>query len=503
MIEEVKELLKKNKNPCVITDFDYTLTDYSSYSSIGVFSNYLEEEYCKKKEIIDKQIKNLKQDEEDHFYELWKRKIELLQKYANPEIIDQITNDNNFILRDEGIDLLEYCRDNKIDVYILSSGCKEVIEQVLIKNKINFSNITLIANSYTKPITKVITPRNKKEFFQKDYSLYIQMGDEKEDFFIKNNCHYVEYFKDYAFRILSKHKNKKCQYGLCLYKDKKAFYKTVFTNIENEIKGYELVSKYFQVPKLICYNENMILYEYIEDFLDKSLYDYLYINPKLHIDYPLILNQYKESLKHIKQVEEQELKNDLFYQQRVSILEKYSKNPEYQDYQDLFLTIKDKISKKKKLHAFVSQGDPTDTNITTTGIFCDFENGGYNSIVGELAIFIISILSHGAWIYPKYNSKVYCIKKSKQKNLNITDKNIELILNYLEFFKTNLNDQVIKELNEYLKYYICFRILTPIDIDSMDKKDKMLILKELSLFYQTKNLEEIIQMIRGWKYEIS
>ena len=194
MMNKVKKMIEEEKDSCVVMDFDYTLTDYSSYSSIGVFSNYLCQEYVSKKRIIDNKIENMEEDNMEEFYQLWFQKIMLLNKYVNNRIVNKIVSGNNFVLRSELVDLLKYCHDMKIPVYIISSGCKEIIDRVLTSNKIKYDNIIVIANSFTKLSDKVVTPRNKKEFFDKKYSFYIQIGDEKTDFYIKNNSYYIEYF---------------------------------------------------------------------------------------------------------------------------------------------------------------------------------------------------------------------------------------------------------------------------------------------------------------------
>lgn len=40
MKDRILKMMQK-EDVCIIMDFDYTITDYSSYSSIGVFKNYL------------------------------------------------------------------------------------------------------------------------------------------------------------------------------------------------------------------------------------------------------------------------------------------------------------------------------------------------------------------------------------------------------------------------------------------------------------------------------
>ena len=51
-----------------------------------------------------------------------------------------------------------------------------------------------------------------------------------------------------------------------------------------------------------------------------------------------------------------------------------------------------------------------------------FINLWYNSLVGEIAIFIASILTHGSRIYPKYNKNAYMIKNVDSTNYKLTEK---------------------------------------------------------------------------------
>ena len=39
-----KMIISFKKNLNIVLDFDYTMTNFSSYSSIGVFSNYLDDD---------------------------------------------------------------------------------------------------------------------------------------------------------------------------------------------------------------------------------------------------------------------------------------------------------------------------------------------------------------------------------------------------------------------------------------------------------------------------
>ena len=243
MINEVKKILNESNDSVIIMDFDYTLTDYSSYSSIGVFKNYLSEEYIKAKKVIDNKIDSLLSENNTNITELWSKKIQLLNKHADLNLVNRIINDDNLILREKLISILKLSYKNNVPVYIISSGCKEIIEQVLIKNNINFKNIHIIANSFLKPSCKTITPYNKKEFFHEKNQTYLLFGDQKDDFFIKENAYYFEFFNDDNFRTISSCNNKKCTYGLCLYKDKISFYKINIKFFKNRKKTFLIISK--------------------------------------------------------------------------------------------------------------------------------------------------------------------------------------------------------------------------------------------------------------------
>ena len=494
MKDRILKMMQK-EDVCIIMDFDYTITDYSSYSSIGVFKNYLGKKYCIRKEKIDNAISQLEKNNDELLEMLWRKKIDLLHEFVNEDFLNKINVSDNFIIRNEIKIILKKANELNIPVYIISSGCGEVIEKVLSDNRLDYNNIQIIANYILKQ-NNVITPKNKKSFLNIKYSNYIVFGDNIDDFFIKENNYNVKYYKDCKFRKLSEFQNKKCTFGIGLYKGEKIFYKTIFNGLKNELEGYKLVSKYYRVPKIINYSHDMIIYEYLKNFTDKTLYDYLYINNKLVINYKKIFNSYKRSLKNIISLNENDLKNNLFYKKRLYQIDVYINDNSYKKYLPILLDIKKHIESEKKLYSFVSQGDPTDTNITVDGEFCDFENGGYNSLVGEIAIFIVSILFFGGCIYPKYNSNAYKIR-DKWKISKPNEKNIELLLKYLKMFRENLDENVIQELDRYLKYYICFRLLTPINVSIMSKSDQKIIIKNLLDFYNLKNFDEIIDKIGG------
>lgn len=298
---------------------------------------------------------------------------------------------------------------------------------------------------------------------------------------------------------LSSYQNKKCIYGLGTFEGKSIFYKTMFNDLKEELNGYNIVSKYYKVPKIISYDNDLIIYEYNKSLINKSIFDYLYINDELILDITSIFNQYKSSLKDIKYLNEEEVSNKKFYKDRINMLDDLINDNEYKKYHSSFKKIKEKLLEDKKLYSFVSQGDPTDTNITVDGLFCDFENGGYNSLVGEIAIFIASILTHGPRIYPKYNKKAYMIKNVDLNNIKFSKKNINLVLEYLNFYKENLNREQIEELDKYLKYYLCFRMISPIKLEVMDDIDKEYVLDLINKFMKINSFDELIVLVNNWE----
>ena len=90
-----KMVISFKKNLNIVLDFDYTMTNFSSYSSIGVFSNYLDDDYKKKKARIDKKIQaNISNENVVENY--WKKKFLLLKEFVSEEIIKKIVEDNCF-----------------------------------------------------------------------------------------------------------------------------------------------------------------------------------------------------------------------------------------------------------------------------------------------------------------------------------------------------------------------------------------------------------------------
>jgi len=319
------------------------------------------------------------------------------------------------------------------------------------------------------------------------------------------------------------YKNYKSTFGVKTISNKKYFYKQT-KNINEEIEGFNIVNSIYIIPKIIYCDNTEIIYEYKKELEAKTIHEYLYNDNKLHINYSKIFNQYKKSLKTLVIKEEIEFRNSNFFKKRTNQLEKYLKeeslnntyilnNKEY-SLTNIIKDIKETLEKDKKLKGMLTLGDPTDTNISTTGIFTDFECAGYNSIVGEIAILFASLTTHGSYFYPKYNGNAYILRtnllfdypKYKQElvyfdnpdnkcillpKFTILRKNKKVLLKFLKFYNKYFKDDM--EFNKYLKYYICMRILTPLDLTKMDKYDQKTITALVIYYYN--NITDITSLI--------
>jgi hypothetical protein len=55
----------------------------------------------------------------------------------------------------------------------------------------------------------------------------------------------------------------------------------------------------------------------------------------------------------------------------------------------------------------ISQGDPTEPNITEPLYWLDFEHAGRNALAADLANFLWYLLGMGGWLVPAYQPHVY------------------------------------------------------------------------------------------------
>lgn len=158
-------------------------------------------------------------------------------------------------------------------------------------------------------------------------------------------------------------------------------------------------------------------------------------------------------------------------------------------------------NKNKKHQCILCQGDPNTLNISSTPCFFDLATAGYNPIIGELAIAIISTLIYDNYFCPKYHSKSYYLHELAIEQSSLFEPNLhykynkstiyinsdiltsdirkKYILSYLEILKKN-NIRIGKE----IKYYIIMRLLCVFNVRKMLKKDYYYSLYLVCYFYK-------------------
>lgn len=532
---EIYNILQANNKSTLLIDFDHTITTFDSQTSIGVFAKILNQKYVKLKNKIDSKVDSCHNPLYLKF--LWFKKIYLLKVFDAKKYINKAIK--YFMINPNFIKLFDYCKNNRIKIIICSSGYKPLIEAVLRKNNLNY--IKVIGN---KKLFRIITPLNKNKFIGSKIENPIIIGDniadinmsktKKLSIGICNNLYEYDNLKqifDYVIlwniTVIKECNTSKSTIGICLYNNQKYFFKSIDEK-NNELIKYELIKKYYNVSKIAIKYNKYIIYEYIEDFDGKTINNYLYGTEK-KINIKSIIAQYHNSINSTLIIKnEKECESAQYFLGRTYLVKDYIKDLDYgslimnDKIYDIKFVLNDiilNIEKRKKIYAFISQGDPTDTNITTTGFFTDFEKSGYNSLISEFAIIFVSLFSHGRYFYPKYNKKAYVINKAiinkfnkykiknnycidngniyiKEFDIKLPEKNKKLILSFIDLYLHNSNYVKYSTDFSLIKYYICMRLLTPINVNTMDKDDKITILTLVMYIYDNvNNLQDLKKLI--------
>lgn len=181
--DKIKELSNISADDLyILTDFDGTITKNSSDSSwASIFKNpmvskeFIEEciklfNYYHKYE-IDESISL--QEKILIMNEWYNKNIETLKKFKiTKEIINYSANNESIMdFRDGAKDFLEKMNSKGVPIIVISAGVGNIIQQFLVKNKCNYSNIYICSNflEYENGIVKglrdnnLIHPLNKNE----------------------------------------------------------------------------------------------------------------------------------------------------------------------------------------------------------------------------------------------------------------------------------------------------------------------------------------------------
>ena len=530
----VIDILEKVQCKTLIIDFDYTITKKKSHTSIGVFGDILDISLRDQKEI------NGKADDSKipiYMKYHWKKKIKLLEKYNACSYLKEASN--LFYVNPNIKKILEYCNDSNIKVIILSSGYKPLIEYLLNKYNIKYDVL------YASDDKQVITPLSKNKVIKEKYDNAVVVGDSIHDANMYKRsvcsigiCHDVlEYDKmkkhfDYVIleniKIINSFEGPKSKVGILENNSKRYFFKEKNENSIKEVEGFNNIKDFYKTSNLCIETDKYIIYEYIKELFTNTLNDYFY-GKEDRIVMPLILNSYKNAMRNsMVLIDEKDTKTSKFFKGRLDHIEKLLKSIEYEkiiinkDNYEIKIILKDLISeirKDKEVHAFLTNGSPTDGNITTNGYITDFENAGYNSVVSEISILFVSFFTHGSYFYPKYNEQDYPSHVASLKTYNnykpnikyktikdtiyvneydfkINSKNKEVLLEFLKMYKTSPFYENYKNEFKYLKYYIFMRLLTPITLDQMSSYDMVSILTLIiDINNKVKDLETLIHYI--------
>ena len=321
-------------------------------------------------------------------------------------------------------------------------------------------------------------------------------------------------------------KTNKGIFGLKKIKGKTYFYKKCFESILPEIEGYFSVYKKFKVPSLISFNteKNNVIYEYIDELFSSTLNDCLFFDR--NIDLNSIITQLTSPFKNIIYDCKNNVKNNKFFNGRLKIIDEYLKN--IQDievvvnnnlktsfYENL-KKIRNEILREGRVPCAITQGDPTDLNISKNGYFTDFEVSGLNSIIYEIAVFIGSFLVNSYYYYIKYmNSAHGLLKKRLEKYSNyikyqLTKEKNCISINITKLLPKLYKDLILAYLDEIKKYrkylegfhlgkVIAMRFISPVDLRNIkDENDYFLILAIVSIFVnKIETLHDLYNFIKG------
>ena len=247
-----------------------------------------------------------------------------------------------------------------------------------------------------------------------------------------------------------------------------------------------------------------------------------------------ILKIYDKNLYNIKR--NVTSKNDIFFKKRV-----FSRLIKWYNNCDLFnkeIYINDNIcnitkiiqnvfeyfNHQRNVECFFTEGDPNTLNIGLDPCFFDLETCGYNSILGELAITIISVLFFDNYYCPKYHNqsyfnheKIFEIYKKYYPNITYKEYNNKIFLTgeikssyiracYIEEYLKILKKHDIF-LNNDLFNYIVMRLLCVFDIRNMEKIDSYYIIYLINYFNQIlkddviENLLKMVSKLKEDSYE--
>lgn len=315
--------------------------------------------------------------------------------------------------------------------------------------------------------------------------------------------------------------------GSFIWDNKKYFFKLV--NIQDycdELNGY-LESQNSLPVKEIIYNDYfsdskyIIIYEYENTIgINKGLLNDLLVKYDIKKNITnaaisrinKILSVYNKNLKKIKVLNSS--LNDRFFIDRISsrLKEWYQNDKNFSKY--IFINgskcksinkIIDEVTnyflEKKMQVCFFSQGDPNTLNIALKPCFFDLVTAGYNSVIGEFAIMLVSTLIYDNYFCPKYHSESYFLHEKALKQyilfepfIEVNDRKYSCIEINCTFKSSNIRKEYVFRyiemlkknnifINSDIKYYIVMRLLSVFNVEKMETKDYFYSIYLVEYFY--------------------
>lgn len=317
------------------------------------------------------------------------------------------------------------------------------------------------------------------------------------------------------------------------------FYKVL--NKENfikEINGYKNISRYFPTPKLLFTSylnkeTGIIFFEY-DNLVGKNkglLVDLFSHELKLNNKFIEILNLYRSVFVKTLKKDLGE-SSDIFFGDRVKnrLPLFYSKsfineiididlngNKIKGNFNKIFKDIELFFSKQDKKWCVISQCDPNDLNITLKPNILDYTAGGYVPLMAEFATFYWYQLAQGNYLSLKYNKKAfknhkdiykkldYVIMKGRKVEHYPSKLRIDFIEEYINiviepcFKKFSMKEK--KEWYNHFKNYLAMKIIGVFNVSKMSKKDMLLSLGYLQMFYNKNitNPKDLLLIINSKK----
>lgn len=306
------------------------------------------------------------------------------------------------------------------------------------------------------------------------------------------------------------------------------FKKKTKLSISREIEGYNFIKYYYNVPKLLEYNlvENEIAYEFNDDLFYRTMHQGLFEDVPFNEE--KIINVLTSNFKDFEFLNENLSANSLFFLGRIPNISEYllEKDADFDktlvvngiklnSFKTCVKNIIYNLTRNNIVPFAISQGDPTDLNVSVSGTVTDFETSGKNSLINEIAIFLGCYLVNCYYFYIKYmnsphkqyvktlqefNDLVKCEFIEKDNEIEIAFEKIlpkkvkDFVLSYLNRIK---NMEIINSKFQ-IGPYIAMRMISPIDVRNVkDKSDRFLLFGLAGLFQEKyTTLNDVIKFIR-------